>query len=61
MIEGELCYLYKGVAFTYKETEEYCEVTTSVINSSIFDVWALGNYELFKMAALGPPFLNFTP
>ncbi|KAK2549932.1 hypothetical protein P5673_029537 [Acropora cervicornis] len=25
MIEGELCYLYKGVAFTYKEAEEYCE------------------------------------
>ena len=48
MIEGELCYLYKGAAFTYKEADEYCEVTTSVINTSIFDVWALGNYGVFQ-------------
>ena len=56
MIEGEHCYLYKGVAFTHKEAEEYCEVTTSVINSSIFDVWALAAMASFKMAAHGPPF-----
>ena len=48
MLEGELCYLYKGAAFTYKEADEYCEVTTSVINTSIFDVWALGNYGVIQ-------------
>ena len=48
MIEGELCYLYKGLAFTYEEAEEYCEVTASVINTSNVDVWALGNYAVIQ-------------
>ena len=55
MIEGELCYLYKAVAFTYKEAEEYCEVTTSVFNTSIFEFRRCGTMPSFKMAAHGPP------
>ena len=58
-IEGELCYLYKGAAFTYKEADEYCEVITSVFSTSIFDVWELGNYGVIQNGLSGATILTF--